>query len=128
MTRDEVVEAWERGCPVVNIDEINGDLLYLRISALIYRRASTEQLNRGYPEKYLQVELEPMNGANSVTITIPKALRLPTPEELGAPRMYPEPSKIPERIGSKPVPRAYTTPEARRRIENFEERDPAFAF
>lgn len=121
MTRDEAVAAWERGCPVVNVDGLNGDLLYLRIAALIYRRASTEQLNRGYPEKFLQVELEPMNGANSCTITIPAALRMPTPEELSAPRMYPEPAggTRPEKI----APRAYTTPEARKRIMSAEEGD-----
>ena len=89
MTRDETVKAWECGCPIVNTDALNGDILYLRISALIYRMASTEELNRGYPEKYLQVELEPMNGANSRTITIPAALRMPTPEELASPTMYP---------------------------------------
>ena len=119
MTRDEVVEAWERGCPVVNTDGINGDLLYLRISALIYRRASTEQLNRGYPEKYLQVELEPMSGANSVTITIPAA-----PEEMAAPRMYPERPESPAAY-KKPVPRMYATPEARKKIMSAEEQ--AFA-
>ncbi|MBR5366977.1 MAG: hypothetical protein IK132_12100 [Clostridia bacterium] len=124
MTRDEVVEAWERGCPVVNTDGINGDLLYLRISALIYRRASTEQLNRGYPEKYLQVELEPMSGANSVTITIPAALRMPTPEEMAAPRMYPERPESPAAY-KKPVPRMYATPEARKKIMSAEEQ--AFA-
>lgn len=125
MTRDEVVEAWERGCPVVNTDGINGDLLYLRISALIYRRASTEQLNRGYPEKYLQVELEPMNGANSCTITIPAALRMPTPEEMAAPRMYPQTPKMPEKLAGKLVPRMYETPEARKKIMSAEEQ--AFA-
>lgn len=91
MTKDEAVQAWEKQCPIVNTDALGGDILYLRISALIYRRATTEQMaERGYPEKYLQVELEPMSGARSVTITIPAALRLPTAEELSRPRMYPE--------------------------------------
>ena len=118
MTRDEAVEAWGRGCPVINTDAVNGDILYLRISALIYRMASTDELNRGYPEKYLQVELESMNGANSRTVTIPSALRMPKPEELASPSMYPE---RPDGF-RKPKPGAYATPEARRQIMTAEDR------
>lgn len=118
MTRDEAVDAWTRGVPVVNEDAANGDVLYLRISALIWRMSSTEELNRGLPEKYLQVELESMNGANSRTVTNPSALRLPTPEELASPSMYPP---RPEAY-RKPKPGAYATPEARKRIQTAEDR------
>lgn len=125
MTKDEAVDAWKKGCPVVDTDPLNGDILYLRISALIYRQASTDELNRGYPRRYLQVELEPMNNANTRTITIPSALRFPTVEELSSPGSYREtPREVPRKI----KPSVYMTPEARQQIMTAENRDPQMPF
>ena len=73
MTHDEIVKAAEEGSMI--FCTINGaDVLYKRISCINWRFSGEEDLKRGMPKKYMQVELESLT-APSVTVADPRSIR-----------------------------------------------------
>ena len=79
MTKDEALKAADRQIPVV---DKGGDLLYRRISAIYWRYSGERERRSGKPPRFIEVELEPMNGANSITVTAPERIRAATEEEI----------------------------------------------
>ena len=79
MTKDEVLKAAENQIPVV---DKRSELIYKRISAIYWRYSGERERRSGKPPRYIEIELEPMNGANSITVTAPERVREATEEEI----------------------------------------------
>lgn len=79
MTKNEAIRAAENQVPI--FDKAS-EILYKRISAIYWRYAGERELQRGRPPRYIEIELEPMNGANSITVTAPERVREATEEEI----------------------------------------------
>ncbi len=74
MTHEEIVRAAEDRSFVIH--NYNGaETMYRRISCINWRYASEDEILRGYPKKFMQVELESMTSP-SVTIADPRNVRL----------------------------------------------------
>ena len=79
MTKDEALKAADQQIPIL---DKGSDLLYRRISAIYWRYSGERERRSGKPPRYIEVELEPMNGANSITVTTPERIREATEEEI----------------------------------------------
>ena len=79
MTKDEALKAAENQIPVV---DKTSELIYKRISAIYWRYSGERERRSGKPPRYIEIELEPMNGANSITVTAPERVREATEEEI----------------------------------------------
>lgn len=79
MTKNEALKAADQQIPIL---DKGSDLLYRRISAIYWRYSGERERRSGKPPRYIEVELEPMNGANSITVTTPERIREATEEEI----------------------------------------------
>ena len=79
MTKNEALKAADQQIPIL---DKGSDLLYRRISAIYWRYYGEKERRSGKPPRYIEVELEPMNGANSITVTTPERIREATEEEI----------------------------------------------
>ena len=74
MTHEEIVKAAEDRSLVIHTYQ-GVDTLYKRISCINWRYAGEDEVFRGAPKKYMQVELESLTSP-SVTIADPRNVRL----------------------------------------------------
>ena len=82
MTIEEAVSAARRNVPVVDVDPMNGAILYARIGCIRKDFALRSDVARGKEPETYGLELLPMNGARSVTVVSPERVREATAAEL----------------------------------------------
>lgn len=119
MTKEEAVKAAEMRVPVVFHDPMLGDLLYNRISAVIWRYAGETERKRGKPEKYVELELEDRRaGGKSVMMAEPEYVDVQNQSLWPVQREIPT---LPELEPEKPKPRARRKPFEPPSVENVAE-------
>lgn len=75
MTHAEIIKAAEDRAEVIYDNPGIGTMKYRRISAIYWRYAKKSDIDKGMPDKFMQVELEDFSGT-SITVAKPERIRL----------------------------------------------------